>query len=63
MTRTIHRTRNFAGEQVCCECLLGVDELDTPEERLYLLLSGYCIDCVPDDVADELSESLTRIKH
>ena len=63
MNRDVHRTRNLAGEPVCSECFLGSDDLDSPEERLYLVLSGYCIDCVANDVADELSESLTRIKH
>jgi hypothetical protein len=57
MRGKIHRTTNLAGEMVCPECFLGVEELESPEERFSLLLSGYCIDCVPDDVADELSES------
>jgi hypothetical protein len=57
MRGKIHRTTNLAGEMVCPECFLGVEELESPEERFSLLVSGYCIDCVPDDVADELSES------
>jgi hypothetical protein len=57
MREKIHRTTNLAGEMVCPECFLGVEKLESPEERFSLLLSGYCIDCVPDDVADELSES------
>jgi hypothetical protein len=41
----------------CPECLL---EPEDPYEALHLAIFGYCIDCVPEDLARDIRERIER---
>lgn len=50
----------------CQKCFISSRELVADKEHseaLYICFTGYCVDCVPKDIARTLNQKLSRVFH